>query len=89
VTEERDRLDADQGLAAAIEAAGSDLAQARETLDAAERAVETAEADHEAKREEETAARDAADRAVREAESLRTEVATLEKVLRSRPAGTG
>ena len=47
VREESQRLGADQGLSAAIDGAKSDLGLAQETLEAAERAVETAEADHE------------------------------------------
>ncbi|MGI9414932.1 MAG: chromosome segregation SMC family protein, partial [Hyphomicrobiales bacterium] len=81
VTGERERLDADHGLSTAIDGATSDLAEAQDTLAAAERAVETAEADHEAKRDAEAAARSDADTAGRDAERLRTEVATLEKVL--------
>ena len=81
VREESQRLGADQGLTAAIDGAKSDLGLAQETLVAAELAVETAEADHEAKREAEAAARNASDQARRDSERLRTEVATLEKVL--------
>ena len=69
------------GAAASIAPGTKDVATAQAELETAEQAVDKADAEHKSGRTAETEARQAHDQARRAAESLDTEVRTLEKVL--------